>query len=319
MIKLSVIVPVYNVEEYLSRCIDSIISQNLNDYEIILVDDESTDNSGEIAERYSKKYEFVRVIHQKNKGLSGARNTGLCAANGEYILFVDSDDWLVPNSIGKILQEAQKRRLDVGVADFQYVNCRNEEKVNTIKPYHVEKPIDGREFFLQSLKHKCALNCVWKSIYQKEFLIENKLFFREGFNHEDEEWTPRVYFAASYVKDIPVVFYNYYQREDSITNRAQTFTKNSLDLISNCYELKKLSFALVDGELKCLFQDRIVGLFLSAFFKGRLLSSQYKNVINKNFFDQMYLGKSNSKKVALFKFNRYVYYYCNKFIKSFRR
>ena len=98
--------PVYNTEQYLDRCIKSLLSQNIGDYEIILIDDGSTDNSGDIVEQFAHNSQIVRVIHQNNKGLSGARNTGLRNARGDYVVFVDSDDWIEKDSIGNLFLEA---------------------------------------------------------------------------------------------------------------------------------------------------------------------------------------------------------------------
>ena len=99
---LSVIVPVYNVEKYLKRCLESILVQSWNDYEIILVDDGSTDSSAQICDVYAEKYEMIRVIHKENKGLSDTRNRGIEEASGEYVYFPDSDDWLEPNTFSEL-------------------------------------------------------------------------------------------------------------------------------------------------------------------------------------------------------------------------
>ena len=113
MVKVTVVIPVYNVEKYLKKCVDSVITQNFNDFEIILVDDGSTDNSGVLCDDYASKYEFISVIHQENKGLGGARNTGIEAANGEYILFLDSDDFLAPDCLKICCEKAEQYNCDM--------------------------------------------------------------------------------------------------------------------------------------------------------------------------------------------------------------
>ena len=110
--KLSLIIPVYNVEKYLEECLDSVIMQIIVDMEIILIDDGSKDNSGKICDKYAEKYNFIKVVHKKNEGVSVARNTGIKMAQGNYIFFLDSDDMLAPNILKKI-EEDVKSELDL--------------------------------------------------------------------------------------------------------------------------------------------------------------------------------------------------------------
>jgi hypothetical protein len=145
------------------------------------------------------------------------------------------------------------------------------------------------------------------------------LFFREGFNHEDEEWTPRVYLDAKRVKDIEKVFYCYFIHTDCISKNPKDFEKNSIDLVKNCYQLKILSLRIEDEELKNLFQNRIISVYLSAVYKGKLLSTKYKNEVNCSFFDGMNFMGINKLKVKLFRWNKYLYYYVNRMMKTIGR
>lgn len=315
MITLSIIVPIYNVEKYIDRCLANLVEQDIDNYEIVLVDDGSTDSSGTLADEYARHYKFINVIHQKNKGLSGARNTGMLLAEGKYIMFVDSDDWIDCNCIASLVNFIAKNDLDVCVADFREVHDNGKIIENKIKPIVCGKVMDGEDFFLESLRRNSSLKCVWKSIYKREFLIKENLFFKEGYNHEDEQWTPRVYLKAKKVQAFDFVFYNYYIREDSISKKSETFAKNSYDLISNCYDLKQLSFAVKNEELRKLFQNEICGLFLSAFYKGKLFDKKKYKLVDKRFFDSMFVyGKTREKKM-LFCANKYIYYYVNKLSK----
>lgn len=316
MCRLSIIVPIYNVEKYLHRCIESLIHQKVEEYEILLVNDGAKDESPTIAEEYSKEYPYIKTIHQKNKGLSGARNTGLIHARGKYVMFIDSDDWIVENSLNTILEQAESCELDVGVADFQFVNENGEIKENEDTPFHSDEVMTGGEYLKESLKTSITM-MVWKSIYSRKFLIENNLFFREGFNHEDEEWMPRVYLAAKRVKDISRVFYCYFIHTDCISKNPKVFAKNSFDLIENCYVLKKTSMGIEDKDLKQLLQNRIVQLYLSAFYKGKLLGKKYNHRVNRNFFQGLYFDGKTKQKVALFKISKYLYYYVNRTTKYF--
>lgn len=131
--KLSIIVPVYKVEKYIRRCLDSIINQTFTDFELILVDDGSPDTSGEICEGYAKKDERIRVIHQENKGLSGARNTGVEVSKGEYIGFVDSDDWIELEMYEKLITAAEKYGADIVKCGLDYTdgNCHDRDNYGT--------------------------------------------------------------------------------------------------------------------------------------------------------------------------------------------
>ena len=321
MIDLSIIIPIYNVEKYLKRCINSLLSQNLDNYEIILIDDESKDLSGEIADEYAKKYEFIKEIHQKNKGLAGARNTGLNIASGEYILFVDSDDWLIENTVEKLLFEAKLYDLDIGIADFRYVDENNFIKLNKGKPYECKSIINGEQYLTECLEMDSPM-MVWKSIYKHKFIINNQLFFLEGFNHEDEYWMPLCYLKAKKVKNIDIVFYNYFIHTDCISKRPSDFEKNSFDLIKICYLLKEKSFFINNRYLKQLFQNNIINLYLSAFYKGKLINKKYRKYINSDFFNNLYKSQYNSIRIVFFNISHLLYYYVNylyKWIRKYKR
>ena len=125
-LKLSVIVPIYQVEQYLPKCVDSLLNQGLSptDYEIILVDDGSPDNCGVICDDYALRHENIKVVHRQNGGLSAARNSGIEVAQGEYVQFVDPDDYLESNVLGKLVQKVESDKLDVLRFNYQNVNER---------------------------------------------------------------------------------------------------------------------------------------------------------------------------------------------------
>ena len=311
---LSYIVPVYNVEPYLRRCVESITSQQVPSSEILLIDDGSTDGSGILCEVLKEEFPEITVIHQENQGLSGARNTGLRAASGDYVLFVDADDWLAADTVGLLYSYAIDMNLDVGICDYVYEENGRDVRANEKRPVHFDVPVSGRTFFLESMKTRTALKAVWKSIYRRAFLLEHQLYFHPGYNHEDEEWTPRVYLAASRVKDIPVVFYHYQIRPDGISRDPSSLEKNALDIIHNCGRLKALSLG-ERGELRRIFQDRIANLYLSAVYKGKLTGVAYRDQVSGRFFRGMHLEGKTFIKVLLFRLNRTAYYELNHLFK----
>lgn len=226
---LSIIIPVYNVSRYLSKCLDSILNQDIayKDYEIIVVNDGSTDNSGEIAQEYANKYSNIRLISQDNQGLSGARNTGISVARGEYIQFVDSDDFLEPNMLGKLLNRVQRDKLDVLRFNYQNVNENYEvfEPNKESRPYmdYSDSVCNGVEFLNERLGYAC---------YACQFLIRTSLvkdcIFKEHILFEDTQWTPRILFKANRVSSTPAIVYNYLSRTGSITKSESLSKKKGL-------------------------------------------------------------------------------------------
>lgn len=193
--KYSVIIPVYNVEKYINRCVKSILSQRYNDLEIILIDNGSTDRSGSICDIYANEYANISVYHIENHGVGSARNFGLSKARGEFIYFVDSDDYLVGNLFADF---ADKLVLDLDLAVFSYYNSFEEdltEKQRTEKslPFKGNYDKDGfikifKELFLSDM-----LYTVWNKIYRREFLLENNLSFEKYELGEDVRFNLNAY------------------------------------------------------------------------------------------------------------------------------
>lgn len=232
-LKLSIIVPVYKVAQYLPKCVDSLLHQDLREeeYEIILVDDGSQDNCGAICDEYASKHSNVRVIHRKNGGLSAARNSGIDAANGKYVQFVDSDDYLEPNVLKALVNKMETDQLDILRFNYQNVN----EKGKVFSPNKVDKPFmdyrdevcDGLRFLNERLGFAC---------YAVQFMLKTELLkpsenrFVEGIYFEDTEWTPRILVQAKRVTSVDTIVYNYLMRVGSITQSVETAKKKkSLD------------------------------------------------------------------------------------------
>ena len=219
-LKLSIIVPIYDVACYLTKCLDSILRQDLtaDDFEVILVNDGSTDESGTIAQTYADKYPHIKLINQPNGGLSAARNTGIRHAKGKYIQFVDSDDYLEPNVLGTLVQKMEQEQLDVLRFNYQNVN----DQYQVFEPYKAIKPFvdyrdvvcDGLTFLTERLGYGC---------YAVQFMIRATLLkaeehlFKPGIYLEDTEWTPRLLVRAQRVTSVDTMVYNYLMRTGSIT------------------------------------------------------------------------------------------------------
>lgn len=226
--KLSVVVPVYNVEAYLKKCVDSLLSQNLSqdDYEIILVDDGSTDSCGAMCDAFASDHANIRVVHQQNRGLSGARNSGLAVAAGEFIQFVDSDDFLCPGVLGGLIREMEDRGLDVLRFNYQNVNLEGEvfEPNKYVKPFvdYSSGVCDGVTFLNERLGFACY---AWQFLVKAAILKKEGNAFKEGIYFEDVEWTPRILLQAGRVASTETVVYNYLFRTGSIARNADTEKK----------------------------------------------------------------------------------------------
>ena len=218
MIKLSIIVPIYGVEQYLRKCVDSLLAQAYEDYEIILVDDGSPDACPQICDSYAAAYKNIHVVNRENGGLSAARNSGIEVAQGEYIMFVDSDDYIEPNVLNGLLAQVERDNLDVLRYRLQYVNPQYE----VFNPYksdpfkgndYSEMPTDGVSFLNSRMSTACY---AWAFVIKRELL--DGCIFTPGIYFEDTDWTPRMLCKAKRVASTKTVVYNYLMREGSITN-----------------------------------------------------------------------------------------------------
>ncbi len=232
MTKLTVIIPVYKVEKYIGQCVGSVINQSSRDFEVVLVDDGSPDRCPEICDSYAEKYPYISVIHQKNQGLSAARNAGIAEAKGEYLLFLDSDDHLIGNNaVDLIIGALNKTNPDVLLySEIEYDGqCKNEILRHDLgdlpegKIYNADEIID--EIYRGSILW--ITQCVTK-IIRREFLLDNKLTFEGGVYHEDDEWTAKVFLSNPRVSILKKHLYAYRHRDDSImsaTNSETNFRK----------------------------------------------------------------------------------------------
>lgn len=315
--KLSIIVPVYQVEKFLERCVDSLLDQkDFSDYEIILVDDGSADESSQTCDEYLLKCDRIRVVHKKNGGLSDARNYGLDAACGEYVWFVDSDDFIRENCISELIDFADDRYADVVSFNFSYIQDQYSVRENDIFVDIGDRVVTGSEWLSSGYRSEKIIMAACFNIFRKALITENRLYFKTGVFHEDEEWTPRVLYHANRVAQFPKSIYGYYIRSGSITNDAAKHRRASLDLIENCEALKEFGARIDDQELKQLFENNIVTLALSAYFIGDLID---RHDWICDLISDLCKQKRNSRKVKVFKTFPRGYIALNKLTKQLGR
>lgn len=238
--KISVIVPIFCVAEYLSACIESIINQTYKNLEIILVNDGSPDSCPKICDSYALKDSRIKVIHKENGGLSDARNAGIKIATGEYIAFIDSDDYITSNFCEILLQTALKNKADIVECDFvQFANgdpiiCEQEHLKDKVLQYTPEEA-------LSLLMKRIVNQVVWNKLYKKD-LIAGVLFERDR-KHEDEFWTYQIIGKAIKIVKIKAFLYYYRQREESIMGQDYSLQRlDGLDAIEQRMLYMKINF-----------------------------------------------------------------------------
>ncbi len=276
--KISIVVPVYKVEGCLERCVSSLREQTYPDIEIILVDDGSPDTCPEMCDSFAEADPRIKVIHKENGGLSDARNKGFLAAKGEYIMFVDSDDYIELDACEKFLEF-----LDTG-ADIIMGDCEVTRPGYAHKHYptlKVGEALSGAEYMKCALSKRAFPVMVWLNLYRREFLLQNELFFKKGVLHEDTEFTPRANLLAKSVVYSGILFYHYIINDTSITSRKDK-RKNCADMYSTAVSLCELVQSLPDRKLRRLIENHLVSCYLSIFRSGDLYTYG-KEFVHKKF------------------------------------
>ena len=272
---LSFIVPCYKVERYLSNCLDSILSCNLpiDNYEVLCIDDYSPDGSYDILLAYSELHSNIRIIrHTKNMGLGGARNTGIREAKGQYLWFVDSDDYVIGDNIMSLLSQCLSNNLDVLAFNYREVD----EKGKILKEpmiFNRTDESDGHNFITNSFGGNFVnhLGYVWRFIYKVSYLQEYNLFFPEHVYWEDTVYMPKSIIAARRIQSVSDICYNYRKNESSISGKFHK--QSSAELIgqmSFCAgkDLLLYSSEIIDEDLAYSIKEKAVhiinsfGLFL---------------------------------------------------------
>lgn len=277
----SLVIPMYKVEQYLRRCVDSCLAQDLPEggYEIVMVDDGSPDRSGEIAREYASEHPFIRVISQSNQGLAVARNAGLAASRGDYVWFIDSDDWIECDCLGHLAS------LCSGRPDIISLCAANMIGEKAVRRFHRQEACvrRGRDLIIDGSLQVCAPF----SVFRREFLLSEGLSFVPGIYHEDSEFTPRAYYKASRVVSTDRVLYFVYQNPVSITRSPNP--KKAFDSIE-VVQRNISSFASeADPECRLGFNDLISSDFNHALKNSYTMGRDDIRRLNAAAYDNRYL------------------------------
>ena len=244
MAEVSIIVPVYQVENYIRQCIDSILVQTFTDFELILVDDGSKDKSGQICDEYAVLDQRVKVIHKENGGLSDARNCGMDQAVGNYFMFVDSDDYIAPTMLEYLYKALMNKEADIAVCNF--LHFFEEDRKRDFSTNIQSEVLSGAEIFYSRKNERVygIWTVAWNKLYKRETL--GNVRFRFGKYHEDEFWANDIYQLDIKIVTIPECLYYYRQRDNSIMGKKSA--ARNLDIIEALQEriyiyLKKPEYA----------------------------------------------------------------------------
>lgn len=315
---ITCIVPVYNTKVYLNRCIDSLLVQSRKDYEILIIDDGSTDGSGQICDFYDAKYQNIRVIHTENKGLSCARNLGIEEARGEYICFIDSDDFIQPDYLEVLYSLCSEYNADI--AGCQYTSLSKDENciypdIQNVKPHQLgnEKDKQGSHcVYVYNSDEICELMyskdfvryvVVWNKLYKKS--IFDEIRFTVGIHHEDEDIIHKLYYYANKTVYTSRSLYFYCYNSNSIMHNASQRKRNYTDCIDAFYN--RFRFFRDKNEPKQaymafnLFFTQVVS-FLTIICKEKN-RNEYKEIKNK-----YYLKYKQGRNQIDIPRKRYLYY-----------
>lgn len=277
-IKFSIIMPVYNVEKYVAQSIESVIKQSYKNWELIIVNDGSTDNSLRICNEYIERDNRIELINKKNSGLSDARNEGLKKSKGEYVIFLDSDDYLEYGCLNK-LNENIKNNIDIYICTFerfsQNGNKKEFNRYNTLFPNVLG---NGQEVLENMYSTNIYESSVWANVYKRRFIENNKLFFTSGLLHEDEEWFLKAMLLANEVKVLDVKLYNTRAGvENSIIN-SKNYKKNISKIIISDNILRFINDIEFD---KSILKERIQ-MGMTSFYINSVISSNIYDRSDKN-------------------------------------
>ena len=289
--KVSVVVPIYNVEKYLRQCIDSLLNQTLKTIEIILVDDGTQDSSGKIADEYEKKFQNVKVIHQINSGLGPARNTGIENATGEYIAFVDADDWIQFDMYEKLYKVAKKNNSDIVVSG----HCDFKNGISVVTKTH---PFAGQLYNTENEIKKIRKNLfghlpgektveafpmsVCMSLYKKDIIDKNHLRFRNILSED----TIFNIFAYDVAKNISFVSYtDYCYRKEEQESITKSFSQNKqIQFKEFLLEIKKLAYE--EDDYECQIRAKRMAIDYCRFYVEIVDNARISNKEKRNYIQQ---------------------------------
>jgi len=262
---ISLIIPVYNVEQYLEGCLNSVVAQTFHDYEVICVNDGSTDGSQAILEEFQKNHTQITIISQQNRGLSGARNAGIQIAKGDYLFFLDSDDWIEPTALEVLARQVSGEDMVCFNGRRFFEDRKTEEPDAGIS----ESNLSGWEYYNKYalVSRKFHFVCTVLRLYRRECLLKNNLFFEKGIYHEDNLFTPLACYYAQTVKVIPDCLYVYRIRKGSIMQSDNVQRLYDMVVVAN--KLSDFFIPITDIDKTSVYRE-IAGEYFNGFLPEQI-------------------------------------------------
>lgn len=316
---ISVIIAAYNIEAYLPRCLDSVLQQSYQDLEIIVVDDGSIDSTGKICDQYAEKDSRIHVIHQQNQGLSGARNAGLAIASGDYIGYVDGDDWIEPDMYGAMLAACEEEDAQIAVCAYSKITKeKNIEPIEFSGRRYVLTRQEALDIYICDNKSFHIYNSVWSKLFRKD-LVEGMLF-PVGKKTEDIMYTTRALIKANRCVFLDNPYYNYVlDREDSIMNKKlheRRFNDEIPFWKEQILYLRKVGMEEMSEKAFYYFCRRMLFYFeefkdkkmkISAKETLRLLKAEKEKI--KDIYQKEFVATGDKARMKLFLLNADLFYY----------
>lgn len=287
--KLSVVIPVYNAQFYLENCIESILNQNFEDFELLLINDGSTDSTLDICQEYERKDKRIRVFNKTNSGVSDTRNYAINKIKGEYVLFIDSDDWIENNTFGSLFEVVDSNNPDLIIFGISIDVESEKNNINSILNYYkrsswkTKKEIQDNVY---NLFEKALINSSCNKLYKSKILLNNNIRFKNSFVAEDTEFNLDYLVHTKHVEVLDNCFYHYMKRiqnksvtsihyEDSFSRYVEVHKKmKNLFLINN----------KLDPDIEQILRNTMVSQYLSVIFKVFKSTNSSKNWIQKRKF-----------------------------------
>lgn len=292
MCEISIIVPIYNVEKYMEKCINSILNQTFNDFELLLINDGSTDKSGEICDLYAKADKRIKVIHKDNSGVSDTRNLGIKKSCGKYIQFIDPDDWIEKDLLRNVYKIIEEEKSDIVFFGMKRENFSNGEIIEKIASEELTNSINiNKNYDAIRLMKEDLFGFTWCKLFKSSIIKSNSIFFdKRLYLAEDEKFTCYYY---SYINKISIIRKSYYHYVIYGSER-NTLCKSKVNSIFN----KDIIF---EAWIKCLSND-LKDIKVNKFLTNRAFTSLYEEIWNVCY------SKYNNKKLKIKKIKETIFY-----------
>lgn len=306
--KFSIIVPVYNAEKYLSSCLESILNQTYDNFEVIIVNDGSLDNSQAIIDKYKKNDKRVKAYVKKNGGVSSARNYGITKSSGDYMLFIDSDD-TINNKLLEVLNKNISESVDIDLIKY---NMEFIGSMKNLENNETFKELDGEKAFLKLYANSLFV-CPVCYAYRRKFWLENNFQYAEGRIHEDYGLTPIIVLKAQKISAINFIGYNYYLRENSIMtdNSIEKVIKKNEDCLYHYDILLEFSKSIKDSYVKKIFVSYISYVLINRtdIIKDKKILKEYIGELKRRRIGNYLINDSLPRKIKklIFKINPYLF------------